>query len=137
MEGNNGALGAPSMAPDAVASLLSLARRLERSLNSALAEDGIRLDQWRILHTLSSSPGALMGELAESLGIPSPSVTRLVDELADRGLVFRRPAPEDRRKAGVYLSRLGYDALSRASAIVSAQSWDETRAMELITSLRS
>lgn len=104
-----------------VADTLNSARRLERDLNSALAEDGLRVDLWRILFTLSQSPGALMGELSDSLAIPAASLTRLVDELADTGLVFRRPAPDDRRKAGVYLSRLGHERLARASAVIGSR----------------
>lgn len=111
-------------AQDAVDGLLetiSSARRLERRLNAVLAEDALKADQWRILQTISHSPGVLMGELAESLVIPAASLTRIVDEMADRGLLFRRPAPDDKRKAGVYLSRLGSEQLARATAIITSR----------------
>ncbi|MGB4136380.1 MAG: MarR family transcriptional regulator [Microbacterium sp.] len=106
---------------DEIVRTIESARRLERTLNAALAEDALKADQWRVLHALAHSPGALMGELAERLVIPAASLTRMVDELADRGLLFRRPAPDDRRKAGVYLSRLGHEQLARASSIISAR----------------
>lgn len=106
---------------DDVISVLNLARRIERNLAVVLAEDDLRVDHWRILHALSVTPGSLMGELADELAIPSASVTRFVDELSDKGLVFRRPAPDDRRKAGVYLSRLGSERLARALSIVEAR----------------
>lgn len=104
-----------------IINVLNSALRLERSVNSALAEDGLRSDLWRTLYALSQSPGVLMGELSEALAIPAASLTRLVDELSDDGLVFRRPAPEDKRKIGVYLSRIGSERLARSSAIVSSR----------------
>lgn len=106
---------------EGVIDVLNHAHSLERSVNSALAEDGLRADLWRILYMLFQSPGALMGELSASLAIPAASLTRLVDELSDEGLVFRRPTPGDRRKAGVYLSRMGSDRLVRSSAIVASR----------------
>jgi DNA-binding MarR family transcriptional regulator len=104
-----------------VIDVLNTARCLERDVNSALVEDGLRVELWRILYTLSQSPGALMGELSTTLAIPAASLTRLIDELSDSGLVFRRPAPDDKRKAGVYLSRMGSERLLRSSAIVASR----------------
>jgi len=108
-------------AVDGVLEAISSARRPERRLNAALAEVDLKADQWRILQTISHTPGVLMGELAESLVIPAASLTRIVDDLADRGLLFRRPAPDDKRKAGVYLSRLGGERLARATAIITSR----------------
>ena len=100
---------------------LTRARRLSRVLNSVLAEDSLREDLWRIMHAVSQSHGMLMGEIADTLALPPATTTRLIDELSDHGIVFRRPAPDDGRKAVVYLSRLGQERLDRVEALLRAR----------------
>ncbi|MFF1252674.1 MarR family winged helix-turn-helix transcriptional regulator [Pseudarthrobacter sp. NPDC058329] len=102
---------------ESIANSLNAAHALEHEMNQILAEDGLRLNLWRIMHALATTPGMLMGELASRLTIPAATVSRLIDELTDGAIVFRRPAPDDRRKAVVYLSRAGYERLERASAL--------------------
>jgi DNA-binding MarR family transcriptional regulator len=62
-----------------------------------------------------------MGALAASLRIPAPSLTRLVDGLVDRSLVYRRQATEDRRRLTVHLARAGRARLATLDALVEAQ----------------
>lgn len=107
--------------PDDIARRITEGRHLSRTLNLALAEDNLREDLWRIMHALSKTQGMLMGELAELLVLPPATTTRLVDEMVDSGMVFRRPAPEDGRKVGVYLSRSGAEKLQRAEALLEAR----------------
>lgn len=110
--------------PDDIAHRITEGRRLSRTLNLALAEDNLREDLWRIMHALSKAQGMLMGELAELLVLPPATTTRLVDEMVDSGMVFRRPAPEDGRKVGVYLSRSGAERLQRVEALLEARCLD-------------
>jgi DNA-binding MarR family transcriptional regulator len=107
-----------------LAQLLTQARRLGRALNAVLVEDSLRDDLWRIMHALAESHGMLMGEIAESLVMPPATATRLVDELGDLGIVFRRPSPDDGRKAVVYLSRAGEERLQRVEAMLQARLFD-------------
>ncbi|MFF1255164.1 MarR family winged helix-turn-helix transcriptional regulator [Pseudarthrobacter sp. NPDC058329] len=107
---------------DELAQFINASRVLDRTLNAILAEDGLREDLWRIMHALAQQPGMLMGEISEKLTLPAATTTRLVDQLADNGLVFRRPAPEDGRKAAVHLSRTGHERLSRVASLISARS---------------
>ena len=89
--------------------LLTVAHRvIGRSLQAHLeSEEGVTVDQWRTLRTLSSDTGRTMGELVERLQIPAASLTRLVDGLVDRSLVFRHAGPVDRRRIEVFLSGTG------------------------------
>lgn len=89
--------------------LLTVAHRvIGRSLQAQLeSEEGVTVDQWRTLRTLSSDTGRTMGELVERLQIPAASLTRLVDGLVDRSLVFRHAGPVDRRRIEVFLSGSG------------------------------
>jgi DNA-binding MarR family transcriptional regulator len=105
---------------DELARYLTTARLVSRRLNSVLAEDGLREDLWRVMYALAQQPGLLMGEVAEMLVLSNATVTRLVAELADSGLVFRKPG-EDRRTATVYLSRIGHQRLSRVTSLLESR----------------
>lgn len=93
-------------------------RRAARGLASALAEDGCSVDQWRVLRALADGEGHLMGELAESLLIAQPTLTRVTDGLADGALVYRRQSTLDKRRVSVHLSRQGRARLARLDALV-------------------
>jgi DNA-binding MarR family transcriptional regulator len=107
-------------APPLVEVLTVLQRTAARTLAEALAEDGCTVDQWRVLHALADGRGHAMGELAADLVIPQASLTRLVDGLADLGLVYRRQGDGDRRRVELRLSRQGRTRLDRLDAVVTA-----------------
>ncbi len=111
-----GSTEAPAL--DELADFLTAARQLSRCLNAVLAEDDLREDLWRVMHHLGDFPGAQMGALAEALVLPNATVTRLINELIDLGLVYRKPGL-DRRVAVAYLSRNGVDRLTRVSSLLS------------------
>jgi DNA-binding MarR family transcriptional regulator len=100
--------------------LTVLQRTAARTLAEALAEDGCTVDQWRVLRSLADGRGHAMGELAADLVMPQASLTRLVDGLADLGLVYRRQGEDDRRRIELRLSRQGRARLTRLDAVVVA-----------------
>jgi DNA-binding MarR family transcriptional regulator len=108
--------------PPRLVDTLSVALRiLSRPLQEALErEENVSLDQWRTLRALSGLEGRTMGELADRLQIPAPSVTRIVDGLVDRALVFRHASSTDRRRVEVLLSEAGSALLSRLEDIALA-----------------
>jgi len=103
-----------------VEALTRAQRRMARGLAVLLAEDGASLDQFRVLRALAGTEGRSMGDLAESLEAPPPTVTRVVDGLADTGLVYRRQSDTDRRRVTVHLSRVGAQRLERLTALVES-----------------
>lgn len=101
--------------------LLTVAqRRATRGLATALADDGFAVDRWRVLRALGDGEGHLMGELAATLIVAQPTLTRIVDGLVDHALVYRRQSTADRRRVAVHLSRQGRLRLDRLDAIVDA-----------------
>ncbi|MGN6130518.1 MAG: MarR family winged helix-turn-helix transcriptional regulator [Nocardioidaceae bacterium] len=117
--------------------LLTVAqRRVARAAAAALCEEGFTVDQWRILRALADSDGHSMGELAEALAMPAPTLTRLTEGLVDLGLLYRRQAEGDRRRTDVHLARQGRARLERLDALVEAAEdalrrspeWDALRA---------
>lgn len=114
-------MGEPELPPRLVDALSVALRVVSRSLQDALErEEGVSLDQWRTLRALSGPGGRTMGELADRLQIPAPSVTRLVDGLVDRALVYRNASTMDRRRVEVLLSGAGNVLLGRLEDIAQA-----------------
>src|SRR5262245_50966680 len=63
--------------------------------------------QWHVLHLIEPDRPLPMGRLAGTLGCDASNVTGLVDRLEARGLVARRPAPDDRRVKVIKLTPRG------------------------------
>uniref|UniRef100_UPI00245467BA MarR family transcriptional regulator n=1 Tax=Nocardia brasiliensis TaxID=37326 RepID=UPI00245467BA len=78
-----------------------------RHLDAALCARQLTADQWSMLSNLSSETGITMSELAARSQLAPSSATRHADYLAERGLIFRLAAQDDRRRILIGLSRLG------------------------------
>lgn len=79
--------------------------RLRAQFNAAAAELGLPPAQALVLTNLAGP--APMRELADWLSCEPSNVTGIVDGLERRGLVTRRPAPDDRRVKHVVLTEAG------------------------------
>ena len=73
----------------------------------------------KTLVRLSKDDGVSMGEMAKSLGCDPSYVTALVDDLDERGLARREPAPYDRRVKIVALTDEGRALAHEIDAILS------------------
>lgn len=62
--------------------------------------------------------GIRQHELAEQLAIESPSLVRLLDQLADNGLVIRRTDPADQRAKTLHLTQAGRSLARRILPVV-------------------
>lgn len=103
-----------------LAYLLSSAERLvNRGLAAALASEDVTVEQWRILRALADGRGHSMGDLAAAVLMPHPTLTKAVDRLIDRSLVYRGPSAGDRRRVAVFLSDRGADLLARVDGSVA------------------
>jgi MarR family transcriptional regulator, transcriptional regulator for hemolysin len=93
--------------PERILSLLSRACRL-LSLKAAREARalGVSRAQWAILDVLEQAPGLTQREVAERLEVEPITVARILDRLAARNLVERRPDPWDRRCWRVHLTPL-------------------------------
>jgi MarR family transcriptional regulator for hemolysin len=77
---------------------------VSRAFNAALAEAGGSLPIWLILTALRREQWRTQLELARSLGIEGPTLTRHLDGMERAGLVQRRRDPDDRRAVQVELT---------------------------------
>ncbi|MFI6271580.1 MarR family winged helix-turn-helix transcriptional regulator [Micromonospora zamorensis] len=82
-------------------------RLLSRRLGAVLAEDALSIEAWRVLCLLADGQGHPMSEVSAEASLPPGTLTKLVDQLVDRNLVFRRTDPMDRRRIRAYLTARG------------------------------
>ncbi len=83
--------------------LMDVARMLRTYADQRARQFGISRAQWVVLMRLDRSEGLKQSELAEILDLQPISLTRLLDRLAENGLIERRPDPNDRRANRLYL----------------------------------
>ncbi|MGY2076643.1 MarR family winged helix-turn-helix transcriptional regulator [Blastococcus sp. SYSU DS0828] len=91
-----------------------------RATNAALVSYGLRVRSYSVLLLASDAPaGVSQRDLAEVLGLDPSQVVLLVDDLADSGLVERRPSDVDRRTKLVAATAAGRVVRERAAADVA------------------
>lgn len=114
-----------------VAERVAMGRALWRELvvgfAAQLGEQRLGFSQLAALYILADGATRTVGELAETLGRSPSATSRLVDGLARRRLVERRPEAEDRRQRSLVLTVRGR-ALLRV--------FDRARADQFLTVLR-
>ncbi len=84
--------------------IADVARMLRTYADQRARQFGISRAQWTVLMRLHRSEGLKQSELAEILDLQPISLTRLLDRLAENGLIERRPDPHDRRANRLYLT---------------------------------
>jgi MarR family transcriptional regulator for hemolysin len=83
--------------------LMDVARMMRTYADQRARQFGISRAQWGVLVRLDRQEGLKQSELAEILDLQPISLTRLLDRLAENGLIERRPDPNDRRANRLYL----------------------------------
>jgi MarR family transcriptional regulator for hemolysin len=84
--------------------IMDVARMLKTYADQRARQFGISRAQWVVLMRLHRSEGLKQSEFAEILDLQPISLTRLLDRLAENGLIERRPDPNDRRANRLYLT---------------------------------
>jgi len=96
-----------------LASVLRVAvMRLARRLRSEREDDSLTLNQLSAMGTLAGHGQVTLGDLAAAEMVQPPSMTRIVTNLEERGLVIREPDPGDRRLVLVRLTDAGAELLA-------------------------
>jgi MarR family transcriptional regulator for hemolysin len=96
------------------------AKAVSMSFNAALQAHGGSVPVWLILNALTHENLATQLDLARSLGIEGPTLTRHLDNLEEAGLVERRRSDEDRRAVRVALTESGSSAYTTLRSAVAA-----------------
>src|SRR5436309_1390110 len=105
--------------PDAADALVAAAPLATRWIQRLLAAHAppLTVVQYLALRAIAAEPLTAV-ELARRTGVSGPAVSQLVGELERAGLVERAPAPDDRRRLDLGLTRRGGRVLDSASAFL-------------------
>jgi DNA-binding MarR family transcriptional regulator len=107
-------------APDSVGYMLStLGHAISRRFMNALEPLELHPREFAVLRTVKANDGQSQQTLAERLHIPPSRMVGIVDELESRGLIERRPSPDDRRVRALYVTKRGESLLQDAFALAT------------------
>ena len=98
---------------DTLLLLADVARLMRTEADRRARIHGMTRAQWIILHRVNDAPGLSQRELAEFLEVEPITVGRLVDRLEARGVVERRPDPDDRRIWRLHLLPVATEILAK------------------------
>jgi DNA-binding MarR family transcriptional regulator len=101
---SNRVAGQPS---DLNVKLMRVARAHRTLAASLLSQVGLHPGQEALLMELWDHDGRTQADLAESLGVEPPTVTKMLQRMESSDLVDRRPDATDRRAIRVYLTPKG------------------------------
>ncbi len=102
-----------------------IARRSRYRFDARARSRGITRAQWRVLIVLSRVDGApTQSDLAELLDVERITLCRMVDRLAEAGMVERRADPSDRRVWRLHLTSQAMPVVDELSAIANEMEED-------------
>lgn len=85
-----------------------------------LAREGVSEQQWRVLRTLSQSPGIDATSLARECQVLSSSLTRMLRTLEQAELIARTYVAQDLRRQSISLTDKGRMVVERLSPHIEA-----------------
>jgi DNA-binding MarR family transcriptional regulator len=98
--------------PDGAALAAEMREALGQIVRRLRAEHGFPLPQGTVLGRLDREGPQSISDLAAGARMRPQSMAQTVRELEERGLVVRRPDPEDKRRAFVELTPAGRETLA-------------------------
>lgn len=100
--------------------LTMVAGNVNRHIDTALSSEDLSAEQWRVLDYLDETGPCTMSSLAKATGTSSATLTRIIDLLVSRALVYRSADGNDRRRVLVLLSERGQESTDRVRPLVHA-----------------
>ena len=118
------------MAPQTLAFLLSqVGIHASRRFAERIAAVDLNPPLFRVLNLVAAAEGQSQQAIGAAIEIPPSRMVALVDELEQRGLVERRPKPEDRRVRALFLTAKGKRCLERGRKIAAEHEKELTKGM--------
>jgi homoprotocatechuate degradation regulator HpaR len=91
--------------------LIRARERVMGPIREMLADAGVTEQQWRVLRVLDEAGPLALAEIGRRAALQSPSVTRIVQGLEERGLVGRLRDTADRRRQTISLTEAGAEVI--------------------------
>ena len=111
-----------SKAHEATLSLLVASIHLRRESESIFKKYGLTFSYYNVLRILRGAPndGYPRCDIIERMLDPAPDVTRLIDQLINKGWVKRTRSDSDRRVSLHWITQAGLDLLDRIDIDIDA-----------------
>lgn len=90
--------------------LYRITNQLNQRLRSRLRKEGINISRWRVLAVLRAYGDLTLGRIVDLTVMEQPSVSRIVAQLEQEGLVRRNVSRKDSRFVNVKLTPAGEKA---------------------------
>lgn len=117
-------------APSTLAFLLSqVGIHASRQFAERIETVGLNPPLFRVLNLVDAAEGRSQQAIGQAIEVPASRMVALVDELEQRGLVERRPDPEDRRVRALYLTADGKRTLARGRKLAKQHEEELTRGL--------
>jgi DNA-binding MarR family transcriptional regulator len=122
--------------------LHEVARLLRKRFEQRAGHLGLTRSQWQAIAYLAKNEGINQAGLAEMLEIEPITLVRILDRLAERGLIERRQHPTDRRTWRLFLKEAARPLLvamqplgeaTRAEALNGVSDGDRERLFQTLT----
>ena len=104
--------------------ILRVNRKFRDSITAIVAQEDLSLEGWLILSTMNENSGLSMSELSNMLGLRISGVSKNVDRLAKRALVYRQQDTYDNRRVLLFISDFGKEMIGRLEMQVESFSID-------------
>lgn len=100
------------------------------SFHAHVKAEKLRPVEWRVLACLSDADGQMVTQLAKATLFEQSRLSKIIDQMAEAGLVRRRLDPGDRRRVRVHLTPAG---ARRAAPLVAAARAHEASILSVFT----
>ncbi|MCV0397269.1 MAG: homoprotocatechuate degradation operon regulator HpaR [Rhizobiaceae bacterium] len=97
-------------------SLLKAREAVMGHFRPGLHHFGITEQQWRVLRALTSVESIEVMALAKATFLLAPSLSRILKDLEERGLIHRRTPENDMRRGLISISRQGRELIDKAGS---------------------
>lgn len=98
--------------------LARLTQHAEAAIARVLADSTLKVEDWRVLDYLAARRTVPMTDLAQATLITGPTLTRTVDRLVSKGLMYRTADVHDRRRVLVSLTPRGRTLRNRLTPVI-------------------
>ncbi len=101
--------------------LMRTTHRIRRAIGHLLEPYDLRGPAAKVLRFLvgCGSEGVRLSDVSEELDVSPPHITRLIDDMEAKGLVQRRPDPDDRRALRVVVTEAGVELEARVRPLMA------------------
>ena len=106
----------PAYSQSIAGSLLAAREAVMAPIRPHLRSAGVTEQQWRVLRVLSDNGTMDAGTIAQKALLYAPSVTRILKELLQRGLIAKTANVADGRKLSISISDMGQNLVQQTAA---------------------